>query len=84
MDTLTPRQRDLVLARCRDDLTIGETAARLGIGSTTVKKHNAAVLKAFGRASMQGACWDAAHEVAYREALATLPLSILGFRAEQV
>lgn len=59
---LTPRQRETMLAKCRDGLTNAETGQRMRISHQTIKNHVSQVLKAHGVASTAEICWELSRE----------------------
>lgn len=64
---LTPRQREVMLLKCRDGLTNAEIGYRLGISQRTVKNHVSAVLHAHQVAASAEVCWALAQEEARQE-----------------
>jgi DNA-binding CsgD family transcriptional regulator len=56
MDTLPPRQREIVDLVCRRDLTAKGVGDRLGIAPETVKNHKTAILRRLGCQSMHAVC----------------------------
>ena len=55
---LTARQRQIVLLRCVDELTIPETAAQLGLTPSTVKNHATMIMRKTGHIAITGVCYE--------------------------
>jgi DNA-binding CsgD family transcriptional regulator len=54
---LTPKQLEVMILRCGEDLTVEATAERLGIGRRTVIEHAMEACRRLGAQHMGGACF---------------------------
>jgi DNA-binding CsgD family transcriptional regulator len=58
IESLSPRQREVLELRCRQEMTMPEAAEAMGITHHTIKGHMTVLLRKLGRRSCQGACFD--------------------------
>lgn len=83
MESLTPRERQIVFLKCAGDLSHKEIAARLGIAVNTVKNTVTSILSRTNRTSMHGVCWYAGRCQGHEDA-ARSGIRIDGLRSHEV